>query len=454
MRGAPPAKVITVEIERATPAEQSAQIEFRLSAEAQTEVIYGESIPLKLSAGNKTGNKGSINLSGLKPETKYYYALRMSADNASAISAIKSFTTKSVKRLTAKSFVTSNNFITAKDGKFYDGNKVYRYLGTNNYYIRQRDNKFIDSLFEEMANAGFKVVRIGTNGEAESMDKIDKNDIGRYFRIGPDYFNEDAYKRVDYVIDSAKRHGLRVIIHFTDNWEYYGGVKVIAAWAGVSKNAFWTNDRAKELYKQSVDAYCKRKNTVNGIMYKDDPTIFAYDLLNEPRNEDDQTGEVMAAWVDEMSTYVKSVAPRTMVNAGTEGFFAVDGKHYSGTDYIKIHKAKNIDFCTFHIYPASEYNQFSMSATKWLLEKYIKEGHETLKKPVVMEEYGIPSGLEAYPKAKWIDFMTETFFNAGGDGANYWFYIDSGYEYGDGNEISLKVPEQLNAIIKNANTVN
>jgi len=29
-----------------------------------------------------------------------------------------------------------------------------------------------------------------------------------------------------------------------------------------------------------------RKNTVSGILYKDDPTIFSWELMNEPRSLD------------------------------------------------------------------------------------------------------------------------------------------------------------------------
>lgn len=419
-------------------------------------VFYGTSLPLKNKTEFKNGKNIITDINNLQPETKYLYMIKAKSKDTAMVSGIKSFTTQKIKRLTAVPFKMSNNFIKAKDGAFYDGNKKYKYLGANNYYIRHKDKKLIDEIFRQAANVGIKVIRIGSNGEAESMDAIDKREKNRFFRIGPDYFNEDAYREFDYVLDSAARHNIRVIIHFTDNWEYYGGVKVYTKWAGLSnKNLFWTDETCKKFYKQTIDSFIKRKNTVNGKLYKNDPTIFAFDLMNEPRNEDDITSVTLANWIDEMSTYIKSIDSNHMVTTGMEGFFLrSDGTHYSGSDFILCHKPENIDFCTYHIYPASEYNNFSMSTTEWLIKRFIKSAHETLNKPVVMEEYGIPNNNPDFPKAKWIEFMTETFFNNGGDGANYWFFIDPDYHYGDGNEINWTQTEYMNIFIKISNVLN
>ncbi len=48
---------------------------------------------------------------------------------------------------------------------------------------------------------------------------------------------------------------------------------------------FFTDADAKRIYKESVKYTVLRKNSVNGRIYKDDPTIFSWGLLNEPRCE-------------------------------------------------------------------------------------------------------------------------------------------------------------------------
>ncbi len=439
------------------PNQQSAIINFELNKSANAEIFYGENLPLKFKtkSASISSDNSEIVLSGLKPETNYLFFIKLKSGAITTISNIHTFKTLKLTRIKAIPFKRSNNFIKAIGTKFYDGNREYRYLGTSNYYLRNAGKETINYILSEASKIGFKVIRVGSNAEAESFDKVDKKNLNRFFRIGKDYFNEDAYKELDYVLDAADKYGLRVILHFTDNWEYYGGVKVIAGWAGVSKNDFWTDETAKKYYKQSIDKIVNRKNTINGRLYKNDPTIFAYDLCNEPRNEADLTGKTLALWIDEMSTYIKSIDPNHLVTTGLEGFFLKDdGTHYSGADYILSHKPKNIDFCTFHIYPTYSHNHFSLSTTEWLIKKWINDGHNIVGKPVVMEEYGISKNDEEYPKAKWIGEMTRIFFENGGNGANYWFFIDENYAYGDGFEVRPSETIYVNEFIKWANFVN
>jgi mannan endo-1,4-beta-mannosidase len=444
----------------------SAKISMTTGGDYDIRVAYGEKMPLTAFVGLKGAKKGinTVDITGLEPETKYLYYVSVSGTSEGGISKVMDFTTLKTPKLPAIKFKISTNFIRAKGTDFYDGSRIFRYVGTNNYIMRKyyldkkdgdKNRHIIDDIFEAAEKAGFKVIRVGSNGEAFDAAFANKDDITHDFRIGPDKFNETAYKSIDYVLDSARRHNIRVILHFTDNWEYYGGVNVYAKWAGVSKNDFWTNDKCKAYYKQTVDAFVKRKNTINGILYRNDPAIFCYDLMNEPRDEADPTGKVMDSWVAEMSSYIKSIDPNHMVTTGMEGFFLqTDGTHYSGTDFISANEIPTIDFCTFHIYPAGQYTHYSPGTTKWTIENFIKQGHDVVKKPVVMEEYGIPNNNDEYPKAQWIDAMTGEFFAAGGNGVNYWMLLDPSYTHGDGNEVYYDQTQYMNIFTKYANEVN
>ena len=55
-----------------------------------------------------------------------------------------------------------------------------------------------------------------------------------------------------------------------------------------------------------------RRNTYNGRLYKEDPTIFAWDILNEPRETSGNYGNVQK-WIDTNAAYLKSVDPNHMV---------------------------------------------------------------------------------------------------------------------------------------------
>lgn len=73
---------------------------------------------------------------------------------------------------------------------------------------------------------------------------------------------------------------------FVDNW--VEGVDQYTAWAGAANHVdFFTNAAVKQLYKDNVKALTGRVNSINGRKYAEDPTIFAWDLINEPRCDSD-----------------------------------------------------------------------------------------------------------------------------------------------------------------------
>lgn len=49
------------------------------------------------------------------------------------------------------------------------------------------------------------------------------------------------------------------------------------------KNDFYTDWECRQIYKRHIEHYVNRRNTYNGRLYKEDPTIFYWNLINEPR---------------------------------------------------------------------------------------------------------------------------------------------------------------------------
>ena len=69
---------------------------------------------------------------------------------------------------------------------------------------------------------------------------------------------------------------------FVDNW--VNGVDEYVGWAGAANHVdFFTDPKVMQLYKNNVQVLTSRVNTINGRKYSEDPTIFAWDLINEPR---------------------------------------------------------------------------------------------------------------------------------------------------------------------------
>jgi mannan endo-1,4-beta-mannosidase len=77
-----------------------------------------------------------------------------------------------------------------------------------------------------------------------------------------------------------------------------------------------------QAYKNYVQKILTRVNTVNGRRYSQDPTVFAFELANEPHTSDNyelnqgvKPGSLVRAWISEMAAFVRSLDPNHMVRA-------------------------------------------------------------------------------------------------------------------------------------------
>jgi endo-1,4-beta-mannosidase len=146
-----------------------------------------------------------------------------------------------------------------------------------------------------------------------------------------------------------------------------------------------------------------------------------------------------------MAAYWKSLDPRHMVSVGLEGSRASGGTHYSGADFEAVQAAPAVDFACFHLYPIKEHLRYSLRAAKAAIRDYVRTAHDTLKKPVVMEEFSVEKKYEGeLNRYEWISGMMEAFLDAGGDGLNHWMLCDDGYKGGDGHEITPADTEYVN----------
>jgi mannan endo-1,4-beta-mannosidase len=290
--------------------------------------------------------------------------------------------------------------------------------GTNNYYLIYKSQKMVDDVLETTKSMGLKVIRIWGYLDRGSLDKSVANVDGTgekngvYFQYWDPAQKRPAYNdgdtginHLDYVLDKAKKLDLKVILVLTNNWKDFGGMDQYLVWYGLHEHQqFYTDAAVGQAYKNWVAHLVARKNTVNGVVYKDDPTIFAWELGNEPRCTNSGAFDNSAAcnppmitrWVDQMSSYIKSIDPNHMVSVGDEGFFA-GGKesHYNGaegTDHTAFLALPHVDFGTFHLYPESWGTRTSWGS-QWI-EDHIQAAQQA-GKPTLLEEYGIIARRDA-----------------------------------------------------------
>src|SRR2546425_3062115 len=229
--------------------------------------------------------------------------------------------------------------------------------------FQQQTRAEMPQLMQFAAASGMKVVRIWASGEGGLNDVQPANNWrrDRWFRRTPTEWNETEFVFLDRIVAEAARNGLRVQLCLGNWWRDTGGVTQYLRWAGINgadddkfpfgindekAMLFYTNETTRRLYREHVEKIAGRRNTVTGVMYRDDPTIFGYELMNEARC---LTGrwEERRAWFAEMSAYLKSLDPNHLIAPGDWGYRSATERR----EWLKDHALANIDYCDVHSYP-------------------------------------------------------------------------------------------------------
>ena len=284
--------------------------------------------------------------------------------------------------------------ITRKGDKLYEGEKPFRFFGLaapniqqNESQIREdRTNRFPDEYEIRDALGGMQHIG-GRATRTFSLSVYTPADKGMPVYItGTRNYNEVAFRCLDMVIALCHEYDIRLIVPFIASQSFGGirGVDEFSDLSGKPRGSFWTDESVKDDFKHLLHFILNRKNTVNGILYKDDPAILAWQLGNEfgsyagDRKLDyNEWSPRILKWSVEMATYIKKIDPNhLLMEAG-------------GVDRAAMIADPNIDLISDHLY--EYWNR--MGGQPWELAPIARSSvAETRgKKPLVIDEFGLGS---------------------------------------------------------------
>ena len=329
-------------------------------------------------------------------------------------------------------------FVYTDGARFMIDAKPFRFVGANVAVMyRDEDRARMPETFQQAARLGIKVVRVWAAGEGGPDDVkpiADFNDWPRthYFRLKPGEWNEEQFVFLDRVIAEAARNGLRVQLCLTNWWRDTGGVTQYLRWAGIDgadddkypyginkekAMLFYSNETARRLYREHVEKIVTRRNTVSGVMYRDDPTIFGYELMNEAQCLTGRWAE-RRAWIAEMSSYLKSLDPDHPVAPGDWGYRSAAERR----EWLADHALPNVDYCDVHIYPRDDTDSFVDSGKA--LGEFIQNrvaAAVSVRKPLVLGEFGMSGeGYKGLSPADWYRAYFDNAAREGASGAMFW----------------------------------
>ncbi|KAF6844344.1 fungal cellulose binding domain-containing protein [Colletotrichum musicola] len=279
----------------------------------------------------------------------------------------------------------STGFPTVSGTKFtIDGVTKY-YAGTNCYWCSFLTNAAdVELVMGHLRTSGLKILRIWGFSDVNTVPQYDNwfqhlTPTGSTINTGV-----NGLQRIDTVVASAERNGIKLIINFVNNWDDYGGIKAYTNAFGGDHNGWYTNTAAQTQYRKYIDAVVSR--------YKSSSAILAWELANEPRCQGCSTN-VIYNWAKSTSEYVKSLDPNHLVTLGDEGMGLPGDTSYpygysEGTDWVGLLNITTLDFATFHFYPNS-WGVGYAAGNKWVTDHAVQ--CVAANKPCFFEEYGTPT---------------------------------------------------------------
>ena len=355
-------------------------------------------------------------------------------------------------------------FVTVQNGRFMLGQQTYRYIGVNYWYggLEARSAKGKQRIKDEVAFLAAKGVRnVRVLAGAEGAGPI--NGVPRVepaLQTAPGVFNIQLLEGLDFLLAELAKKKMKAIIYFSNNWEWSGGFLQYLNWNGkiadsvLKRKLSW--DEMRDLasgfydcadcvsqYTTQLKLLVERTNSITKKKYRDDPAIMSWEIANEPRPMRPAAIDSYKKFIRETAALIRSLDPNHLVTTGAEGDMGTENMDV----FRSTHEDQNIDYLTIHIWPKN-WGWFSDTAIgrsfDQVLEKtgaYInrhKEVAVALKKPLVIEEFGLPRDQHSFSLqsstiyrdlyyAFVFDYLLDAEKNAGVIcGANFWAFAGKG----------------------------
>ncbi|KAK4490419.1 hypothetical protein RD792_001096 [Penstemon davidsonii] len=360
----------------------------------------------------------------------------------------------------SKAEAIRNSFVKTKGSVFAINGRPLYFNGFNAYWLMYMASDpstkdKVTETFKEASEYGMNVARTWAFSDGGG---------NRPLQITPGSYNENMFRGLDFVVSEANKYGINLILSFVNNWDDFGGKKQYVQWARDADqymnndDDFFTNFVTKGYFKNHVKSILTRVNTITGVAYKDDPTIFAWELMNEPRCQSDLSGKPLQDWVAEMSAYVKSIDKNHLLEIGLEGFYGEsmpEKKQFNpgyevGTDFISNNHIVGVDFTTIHLYPdqwVSGGDEAQAEFVEKWIQAHISDSGSVIGKPIMVTEFGKSSRLSGYNVGVRDQYLENIFNNVyecargGGPcgGALFWQVMAPGMEgWSDGYDVVLE----------------
>ncbi|MCB9622654.1 MAG: cellulase family glycosylhydrolase [Sandaracinus sp.] len=322
-----------------------------------------------------------------------------------------------------------DDFVRVVDGHFVAGDAPFRFVGANVAVTHSAAHRAaLEATLDAVVADGGRVVRVWALGEAPVDAPAWRRDYA--LRLGPEGWVEDSFAHLDRVLVAARARGLRVVMVLANRWADYGGFSEVARWAGAAPVGrdlspaelarFFECQACDAHYVAHVRRVVGRVNAENGVAYRDDPTVIAWELANEVGATSVAAERALLAWVRRHAALVHELAPRQLVSAGHVGWRTERDREV----WRAVQAVDGIDYADLHAYPRRDSRvRQPRDLVRWL-DARVSDAR-AIGKPLVIGELGFATNEPG--AARWLGAFLGHARRVGVDGVLLWIYRVSGY---------------------------
>ena len=186
----------------------------------------------------------------------------------------------------------ARNFIERQGIHLYDGERPFRYLGTNIYWLMEEASygasfrTHVRTVLDSARDLGISVIRTWAFADDDGTEP--------HLQEAAGVFNADVFAALDFVVDEAAKRNMRLLLPLLNYWQDYGGVSAYERWRATavggssSRKSLWqptsdcpqfyTDTTSIRQYKAMVEAVVGHVSTLSGVALRDDPTIIGWEV--------------------------------------------------------------------------------------------------------------------------------------------------------------------------------
>jgi hypothetical protein len=289
-------------------------------------------------------------------------------------------------------------FVSRQGAALVLGDQPFRFVGMNYYYANARDN---------MPNGGH-----GARYDDDVMDRdlsaLDAHLDGRAKVLRIWFFQQQAtidhrrdWTAFDHTLAVAARHGYRVIAVLADQYAYTEGpYKDLTFYQGGYRTAVWATSTTT--YLDYVEEVVSR--------YRDDPTVMAWQLVNEGKADRDASGAcpseqdayvALYGFTSALTSRIRQIDPNHLISHGL--LYNNCGTRANTSHYAQLSNLPSNDLYELHDY-AGPAATMSTDATQIFAQAL------AAARPAIVGETGIPRSVGLTERAALFDAKLAAWF--------------------------------------------